>query len=196
MRPVATLALALLATACATPSVTLLDNERGAQTGAVAVIDTRTGRDLALIDRANTRSTIDRRPRQRAIDPGRMSARDAALLADLPEPPAQFFLYFPLSSTDLIPESEIVLADMLKEVDRRKPGVDVQIIGHTDSVGGEAENDRLSLERAQQIREVLVRRGLDPARTRASGRGERDPAVVTRDGRSLEDNRRVEVLVR
>src|SRR3546814_5259456 len=47
-------------TACATPSVLLLDGEKGARVGAVAVVDESSGEDRALIDRANTRASIGR----------------------------------------------------------------------------------------------------------------------------------------
>jgi len=183
-------------TACATPSVLLLDGEKGARVGAVAVVDESSGEDRALIDRANTRASIGSGTvRQKAVDPARLSDRDRALIDGLPEPPASFTLYFRENTTELMPESEPMMQALLAEAARR-PGADVQIIGHTDRLGSDEDNDRLSLERAQEIREALIARGLDPGSTRASGRGERDPLVPTEDGAREPRNRRVEVLVR
>ncbi|SNS38227.1 OmpA family protein [Sphingomonas laterariae] len=182
-----------LATACATPSVLLLDGENGAKTGAVAVIDESDGSDRAVVSEPNTKASIgDGTVRQRPAEP---SDRDRALVADLPTAPTSYTLYFLEDSTDLAPGSEAVLSALLAEVAAR-PGADVQIIGHTDRLGSGDDNDRLSMARAQEIRAALITRGLDPDATRASGRGERDPLVATEDGISEPRNRRVEVVVR
>jgi len=78
----------------------------------------------------------------------------------------------------------------------RRPGAEVQITGHTDTVGQTADNDRLSLERAREIRDALVGQGLNPAITRAVGRGERELLIPTPDNTPEPRNRRVEVIVR
>lgn len=186
----------ILIAACAKPSITLLDGERGAKVGAVAVIDETSGADRALIDQANVKARVSERTvRQKAIDPARLSPKNQALLEGLPEPPADFTLYFEENTIRLTAESEPVLQALLAEVSRR-PGADVQIIGHSDRLGSDDDNDALSLQRAREIREMLIARGLDPAATRASGRGEREPLVATDDGVREPRNRRVEVLVR
>lgn len=196
MRTTLALMLPGLLAACAKPSIVLLDGERNAKVGAVAVVDETSGEDRALISQANTKARIgDHAVRQKAIDPARLSAKNRALLDGLPEPPANFTLHFQENTTLLVPESESVLQALLAEVARR-PGADVQIIGHSDRLGSDANNDRLSLQRAREIREVLLVRGLDPESTRASGRGERDPMVSTADGIREPRNRRVEILVR
>lgn len=194
-------ALGLLA-ACASPSVLLLDGEKDAatghvaKTGAVAVIDEASGSDRALIDQANNRARLGSGAvRPRAIDPARLSANERALIDGLPAQPKSFTLYFQEDSTDLAPGSDEVLRALFAEITVR-PGADVQIIGHTDTLGAPEDNDRLSLERAKQIHDLLVTRGLDAASSRAVGRGERDLLVTTDDGVREARNRRVEVLVR
>lgn len=71
----------------------------------------------------------------------------------------------------------------------------VFVHGHTDSVGGEANNQRLSEERAETVRTLLVQAGLDPGRVIAIGFGEGRPIATnaTAAGRAL--NRRVEIVV-
>jgi outer membrane protein OmpA-like peptidoglycan-associated protein len=59
-----------------------------------------------------------------------------------------------------------------------------------------ASNDRLALERAQAVRDMLVQRGLQASFIRAVGRGEREPLVPTPDEQAEPRNRRVEVIVR
>ncbi len=68
--------------------------------------------------------------------------------------------------------------------------------GHTDRVGGEADNDRLSLQRAEAVRAMLIQRGIQASFLRAVGRGEREPLIPTPDEQPEPRNRRVEVIVR
>ncbi|KGE03956.1 OmpA family protein [Pseudohaliea rubra] len=73
--------------------------------------------------------------------------------------------------------------------------VTLGVIGHTDSSGPEAYNQRLSERRAGAVREYLVSQGVAPDALVASGRGEAEPVAGndTREGR--EQNRRVELVV-
>lgn len=68
--------------------------------------------------------------------------------------------------------------------------------GHTDTVGSDADNDRLSLERAVAVKRMLIQQGLQTKFVRATGRGERELLIPTADGVREPGNRRVEVLVR
>ncbi|MCM5681647.1 OmpA family protein [Schlegelella sp. S2-27] len=76
-----------------------------------------------------------------------------------------------------------------------RPDVTVLILGHTDSVGSEALNQRISEERANATKDYLIARGVAFERITAQGRGEREPVAdnATADGRAL--NRRVELLI-
>jgi outer membrane protein OmpA-like peptidoglycan-associated protein len=87
------------------------------------------------------------------------------------------------------------LAELFAEVAKRA-AVEVQVTGHTDRVGTDTDNDRLSLERAEAVRAMLIQRGIQATFIRAVGRGEREPLVPTPDEQSEPRNRRVEVIVR
>ncbi|WP_448383646.1 OmpA family protein [Desulfosoma sp.] len=67
--------------------------------------------------------------------------------------------------------------------------------GHTDSIGTDAYNMRLSVQRSLSAYHYMVRQGADPARLRISGHGENSPVAdnKTPKGRAL--NRRVEFIV-
>jgi outer membrane protein OmpA-like peptidoglycan-associated protein len=195
VRPLAVLALAAALAglaACATPgAVTLLAGEPGAGTGAVAVFDAKSGAEKGQLTAANTQASLGSGFAARLADP----ARYAALTATLPEPPARFTLYFQEGSTSLAPGSEPELKRVFDEIARR-PGAEVQITGHTDTVGSQADNDALSLKRAQEVREALIRQGLSPAISRPTGRGERELLIPTPDNTPEPRNRRVEIIVR
>ncbi|MCX7815867.1 MAG: OmpA family protein [Tepidimonas ignava] len=68
-------------------------------------------------------------------------------------------------------------------------------VGHTDSVGAEAYNERLSLRRAEAVKAYLVSKGVPADKVRTEGRGEREPVAdnATAEGRAK--NRRVEVTI-
>lgn len=84
------------------------------------------------------------------------------------------------------------VADVLKRYDRSV----VHVVGHTDSVGSDAYNQRLSEQRAQSVIDYFASVGVARDRLRAEGRGETEPrdSNASEAGRQL--NRRVEVFVK
>lgn len=72
---------------------------------------------------------------------------------------------------------------------------EVRIVGHTDSTGTEALNDRLSVQRAEATRQYLAARGVDPARIVIAGRGEREPIADNSSDAGRARNRRVEIYL-
>jgi len=115
-------------------------------------------------------------------------------LAARPKIPSHFTLYFTAGTDELTPDSRAQIDDIYAEVQSRE-AFEVEVIGHTDAQGPTSVNSRLSLERAEAIREMLVSRGVSPDDIVATGRGELEPAVA--DAGSAEPlNRRVEITVR
>ncbi len=112
-----------------------------------------------------------------------------------PMPPKKFTLYFLEGSDELTPESEKELEGVFGEIHKRKV-VDIVVIGHTDTVGSLASNDRLAETRATTMKAELVRRGIDPSSIKTIGRGERELKVETPDEVTEPLNRRVEIQVR
>jgi outer membrane protein OmpA-like peptidoglycan-associated protein len=118
----------------------------------------------------------------------------AEALAAQPPKTLSFILYFE-KNTEIMPDSRAALDALLVEVAKRQ-AVEVQITGHTDRVGKVEDNDRLSLDRAEAIRVVLIQNGLHASFIRIVGRGEREPLIPTPDEQVEPRNRRVEVIVR
>ena len=119
----------------------------------------------------------------------------AEALAAQPPKAVSFTIYFDSNSTEVAPSSRAALDLLFAEVAKRQ-AVEVQVTGHTDRVGNSADNDRLSLQRAEAMRAMLIERGIAATFIRAVGRGEREPLVPTADEQSEARNRRVEVIVR
>jgi len=185
----------LLLAACSTTKtlVVLLPDESGTS-GAVTVGE---GARTAVLDAPLASATVDTRGN---VDKGTVTQDEVQrtfgqALAAQPPDPMSFTLYFSTASTEVAPESQSTLEALFAEVAKRQ-AVEVQVTGHTDRVGTDATNDRLSLERAQAVQEMLVQRGLKTNFIRAVGRGEREPLVPTPDEQPEPRNRRVEVIVR
>ena len=130
-----------------------------------------------------------------AITPNEVEQTFSQALAAQPPAPISFLLYFEEGSTLVLPESRGTLENLFEEVARRQ-AVEVQVTGHTDTVGREKDNDTLSAGRADVIRKMLIEKGLQSDFIRAVGRGEREPLISTPNNVREPRNRRVEVIVR
>ena len=76
-----------------------------------------------------------------------------------------------------------------------QPNTEVRIVGHTDSTGSDALNDRLSVQRAEAAKQYLAARGVDPNRIVIAGRGEREPIADNSTEAGRARNRRVEIYL-
>jgi OOP family OmpA-OmpF porin len=92
------------------------------------------------------------------------------------------------------PDGKAALDDLMAKLQGMNTEVMIAV-GHTDSVGSDAYNSKLSLRRADAVKAYLVSKGLDPARLYTEGKGEAQPIAdnATAEGRSR--NRRVTIEV-
>lgn len=193
-----TLLLLTMTAACApSTKIILLPNEGGGGTSGSVALLSEEGDTVATIDDAYSVARVHdggRRDIGQTTEEA-LAPRHVSLIQDLPQPPRSFVLYFEEGTTTLVPASEPALVDLFKEVEARS-GADVQVVGHTDTLGSGPDNDSLSRDRAKEIAGVLIESGLPSHMVSAVGRGERELLVETEDGTSNPLNRRVEVLVR
>jgi outer membrane protein OmpA-like peptidoglycan-associated protein len=75
------------------------------------------------------------------------------------------------------------------------PGLQLQVEGHTDSVGTDEFNERLSEQRADTVRGYLVAQGLSPDTVTARGFGKTQPVATNDTAAGRQQNRRVELVV-
>ncbi len=93
---------------------------------------------------------------------------------------------FATNKSNITPESELILATALKTL-QTYPEIFVEISGHTDNVGSNSSNQKLSQRRADSVRGWLLSKGILADRITAVGYGEESPRV----GNDTEDNRRL-----
>lgn len=109
-------------------------------------------------------------------------------------------MFFDYDEATLRPESSIEL-DKYFELLQQRPTIYVEIAGHTDSIGSDSYNLKLSQDRAQSVVDYLVSKGLDKKRFLPSGYGEKHPIADNTNpdgtdnpaGRQL--NRRTELII-
>lgn len=202
MRWMAWLACALLAGCAAADKpappkintyVVLLPEEGGAPTAVIV----GEGANAITLDRPFGGATIDSAGNivRQTSSAAQTDETFAAALAAQPPKQISFTLYFDTNSTQVTAASRPQLDALMAEAARRQ-AVEVQVTGHTDRVGSDADNDRLSLQRAEAVRTMLVQNNIKATFIRAVGRGEREPLVPTADEQAEPRNRRVEVILR
>jgi outer membrane protein OmpA-like peptidoglycan-associated protein len=102
---------------------------------------------------------------------------------------------FDSAKADLKPDAIPVLARQAEILNRYFPKSQVYVCGYTDSTGSDAFNEKLSLQRAETVRNFLVNQSVDPARLKTQGFGKEFEVAPnsTSEGRAL--NRRTEVIL-
>jgi outer membrane protein OmpA-like peptidoglycan-associated protein/Tol biopolymer transport system component len=103
-------------------------------------------------------------------------------------------LFFDLGKAALKPESEPELKRILQVMKENKALV-IEISGHTDNTGSDEINNKLSLERANAVKEYLLNGLIESTRIRTKGYGKSKPKAdnATEEGRQI--NRRVEIEI-
>jgi OOP family OmpA-OmpF porin len=102
--------------------------------------------------------------------------------------------FFDFDKSVLKPEGRAKLDDLVGKV----KGINLEVIiavGHTDSVGTDAYNQRLSVRRAEAVKAYLVSRGIEKNRVYTEGKGEKQPVASNRTAEGRAKNRRVEIEV-
>ena len=103
-------------------------------------------------------------------------------------------VFFDTGSFDLLPESKVELQKLIEFLNLNKT-VFIEIEGHTDNVGNEELNQKLSESRAKEVYNYLINKGIDDTRMNYKGYGLTQPvgSNETPEGRAL--NRRTEFVI-
>ncbi len=101
---------------------------------------------------------------------------------------------FDFDKATLKPEGKSKLDELASKV--KDINLEVVIaIGHTDSIGSDAYNQKLSVRRAESVKSYLVSKGIEPNRVYTEGKGEKQPVASNKTKEGRQKNRRVEIEV-
>ncbi|WP_439115481.1 OmpA family protein [Hydrogenophaga sp.] len=190
----ALLALAALLSACAPATrVTLLPQADGTP----SAVEVTTGQGVQRISQPYQVASVSTRGALSVDTTTADKVRETypELVALQPPAPERFTLEFEPGTSQLTADSQAQLATVVARAQARAGG-EIVVTGHTDRQGAVEANDRLSLQRAQAVRALLIERGFKADLIEAVGRGEREPVVPTEDEVIEPRNRRAELLVR
>lgn len=101
---------------------------------------------------------------------------------------------FEFNSTNLDKETTNYL-DELAQALTDNPELKIKLVGHTDNIGSEKFNQRLSMNRAQRLKDYLVEKGVDADRITADGKGLKEPLNNNETEEDRAKNRRVELTI-
>jgi OOP family OmpA-OmpF porin len=102
--------------------------------------------------------------------------------------------FFDFDKAVLKAEGKAKLDDLVGKV----KGINLEVIiavGHTDSVGADAYNQKLSVKRADAVKAYLVTKGIEKNRVYTEGKGEKQPVADNKTSAGRSKNRRVEIEV-
>jgi OmpA-OmpF porin, OOP family len=135
-----------------------------------------------------------------AVVPAPPVARPAPAPAPAPQPPAATKVtyaadaFFDFDKAVLKPEGKAKLDDLVGKIQ----GINLEVIiavGHTDSVGSDTYNQKLSVRRAEAVKSYLVSKGIEKNRVYTEGKGEKQPVADNKTAEGRAKNRRVEIEV-
>lgn len=133
------------------------------------------------------------------IRDGALDNKDTKLIESLKDATTGFSIelpkiYFAFNQSELLPSSYSAL-EKLSQLLKKHKGLEIEIRGHTDNIGSNWYNKRLSVDRAEAVYQFLIESGIDESRLKYHGFGNKVPVADndTEEGRQL--NRRVEVKV-
>ena len=102
--------------------------------------------------------------------------------------------FFVFDKAVLQPEGKAKLDDLVNKV----KGISLEVIiavGHTDSIGKDGYNQKLSVARSEAVKAYLVSKGIEKNRVYTEGKGEKQPVADNKTSEGRAKNRRVEIEV-
>jgi len=102
--------------------------------------------------------------------------------------------FFDFDKSVLKPAGKAKLDDLVGKI----KGINLEVIiavGHTDAIGSDSYNQKLSVRRSESVKAYLVSKGIEKNRVYTEGKGEKQPVADNKTSEGRAKNRRVEIEV-
>ena len=116
------------------------------------------------------------------------------IIFELPKTYTLDNVFFDTGKASLRPESSKELNELAEYMMLKKTLV-IEIAGHTDNVGAKDANQKLSEDRANTVRDYILKKGVAPAQVTAKGYGDAQPVADNSTDKGKQKNRRTEVRI-
>ena len=113
--------------------------------------------------------------------------------APAPTVPHSYLVFFDFNKSDLTPQAVSIVDQPAANAGPAKV-TKIEVTGHTDTVGSDAYNMRLSRRRAESVAAQLEKDGIPSSEIAIVAKGKRDLLVPTKDGVKEPQNRRVQIV--
>jgi outer membrane protein OmpA-like peptidoglycan-associated protein len=188
--------LLLVITGCAGKNtLVVLVPDTDGKTGRITVANQGGMVEISSPNQGTTIKGINDSPTTPAdMDKAKIESMFSDVISMQPKRPVHFTLYF-AKDASLTAESEKLLSEILLTIKERS-STDITVVGHTDTVGSREFNLTLSRERANAVKEILVKKGVAADSIATTSHGKENPLIPTADNVNEPRNRRAEVVVR
>lgn len=180
---------------CSGTTVVLVPDEKGK----IGQVEVATEAGTTLLSKANESTQADKakQPPSKAEQLSDEKIHDmfSETLAKEPLYPEHYLFHFGSGSANLQADANIELSKAKLAIEKRK-SCDISVIGHSDRVGDNQSNEKLSLERADTVIAAITGLGVEKSCIDRRYYGENDPIVPTADNVDEPKNRRVEIEIR
>ncbi len=103
-------------------------------------------------------------------------------------------IVFEVNNSQLLSQSFVELNKLVAYL-KRNPTFKINIVGHTDNIGKEEDNEKLSVERAKAVADYLINSGINKANINYIGFGSLKPKATNSTDAGRQKNRRVEIII-
>lgn len=182
--------IALLFNACSKVNVVLLPEENNK----VGKIEIKNKDKTLIVDKAYQQvEAID--GKSKILTKEAVYSKFKESIDILPNKPKAYIIYFKWDSPKMVPTSNKILKNAIYKAKKESTSY-IEIIGHTDRAGDKKYNKILSLNRAKNIYNILLKKGIKKEKISTYFYGESNPIAQTRDGVARKVNRRVEIIIK
>jgi len=124
----------------------------------------------------------------------KLQPRSATTEEEAMEPIVLRNIFFETGSAELLSSSDEEI-NTVYQLLQDQPSISIEIIGHTDNVGSDQDNQALSLRRSEAVRLAIMDKGADGNRIVAKGLGETSPIDTNDTAEGRARNRRTELVI-
>lgn len=108
---------------------------------------------------------------------------------------SEYLVFFDWDKSNITPAADRVIGDAVSAI-LKNGGAKINVVGHTDTSGSPAYNQKLSIRRADAVKKALIAKGIQAANITTEGKGESQLLVQTGPNVREPSNRRAQILPR